>query len=68
MTPQDLEILINNYKDMLAKQELTTAEYVELLRGIDIQQSINSDADSLAQQETLNTILQAAIQTGSMLA
>lgn len=66
MSPEQLQQLINEYNQLLATGQISKEEYVQLLRGINIMEGINDDAEGLALKEQLNTIINAAISVASM--
>ena len=68
MTPQELQELIISYHNAYEQGQINKEELVTLLYGVDIMEGIGEDAESLAQKEQLNVILNAAIQTASLLA
>lgn len=66
MSPEQLQQLINEYNQLLATGQISKEEYVQLLRGINIMEGINDDAEGLILKEKLNTIINAAITAASM--
>jgi hypothetical protein len=68
MTPEQLNALIIEYNKALEQGQITKEEYVELLKGINIMEGINDDAEGLALKEQLNVILNAAITAASLMA
>jgi hypothetical protein len=68
MNPQELQVLVNNYKVMADAGEITKEEHVQLLTGINYMEGINDDAEGLILKEQINTILNAAISVASMAA
>ena len=67
MTPQELQELVNSYKQALEQQQITKEEYIALIYGINVMEGISDDADGLIQKEQLNTILNAAINAASLM-
>jgi len=68
MTPEQLNALIIDYNKALEQGQITKEEYVELLKGINIMEGINDDAEGLALKEQLNLIINAAISAASLMA
>jgi hypothetical protein len=68
MTPQELHELVNSYKVAVEQGQITKDEYVSLIYGINVMESINDDAEGLLLKEQLNTILNAAIDAASLFA
>ena len=68
MTPEQLNAYIIEYNKMLADGLVTKEEYVELLKGINIMEGIDDDAEGLALKEQLNLIINAAISAASLMA
>jgi hypothetical protein len=68
MTPEQLNAYIIEYNKMLADGLVSKEEYVELLKGINIMEGINDDAEGLALKEQLNLIINAAISAASLMA
>ena len=68
MTPEQLNALIIEYNKALEQGQITKEEYVELLKGINIMEGINDDAEGLALKEQLNVIINAAITAASLMA
>jgi hypothetical protein len=68
MTPEQLNALIIEYNKALEQGQITKEEYVELLKGINIMEGINDDAEGLALKEQLNLIINAAISAASLMA
>ena len=68
MTPQELNELVNSYKVAVEQGQITKDEYVSLIYGINVMESINDDAEGLLLKEQLNTILNAAINAASLFA
>jgi len=67
MTPEQLNALIIDYNKALEQGQITKEEYVELLKGINIMEGINDDAEGLALKEQLNLIINAAISAASLM-
>ena len=67
MTPEQLNALIIEYNKALEQGQITKEEYVELLKGINIMEGINDDAEGLALKEQLNLIINAAISAASLM-
>jgi hypothetical protein len=68
MTPEQLNAYIIEYNKALEQGQITKEEYVELLKGINIMEGINDDAEGLALKEQLNLIINAAISAASLMA
>ena len=67
MTPEQLKALIIEYCKDLEEGRITKEEYVELLKGINIMEGINDDAEGLELKEQLNFVLSAAISAASLM-
>ena len=73
MTPREsmLEQLNHHlvkYDEALKQGQISKEEYVELLKGINIMESIADDADGLELKEQLNVMINAAISAASLMA
>jgi hypothetical protein len=68
MSPEQLNALIIEYNKALAEGQISKEEYVELLKGINIMEGINDDAEGLILKEQLNLIINAAISAASLMA
>ena len=68
MTPQELQQLIVSYHNAFEQGQVTKEELVSLLYGVNIEEGLGDDAESLYIKEQLNTILNAAINAASLLA
>jgi hypothetical protein len=67
MTPQELQELVNSYKLAVEQGEITKDEYISLIYGINVMESISDDAEGLLLKEKLNTILNAAVNAASLM-
>jgi hypothetical protein len=56
------------YDEALKQGQISKEEYVELLKGINIMESIADDADGLELKEQLNVMINAAISAASLMA
>ena len=68
MTPEQLNNYIIEYNKALEQGQISKEEYVELLKGINIMEGINDDAEGLILKEQLNLIINAAISAASLMA
>jgi hypothetical protein len=68
MSPQELQNLCDQYKAMVDAGSVTKEEYLQLLTGINIMDGIYEDAEGLQLKETLNIILNAAVEAASLMA
>jgi hypothetical protein len=68
MTPELLNNYIIEYNKALENGEITKEEYVELLKGINVMESIADDAEGLALKAQLNVMINAAISAASLMA
>ena len=68
MNPQELQQVIISYHNAYEQGQITKEELVSLLYGVNIEEGLGDDAESLYMKEQLNTILNAAINAASLLA
>lgn len=68
MNPQQLQELIVSYHNAYEQGQINKDELVSLLYGINIQEGLGDDAESLYFKEQMNTMLNAAISAASLLA
>lgn len=68
MTPQQLQELVISYHNAYEQGQINKEELVSLLYGINIEEGLGDDAESLFYKEQMNTILNAAINAASLLA
>lgn len=68
MTPQELQQMIVTYHNAYEQGQISKEELVSLLYGINIEEGLGDDAESLYCKEQMNIILNAAINAASLLA
>lgn len=68
MNLQEIEQLYHQYTGMHDTGEISKEEYLNLLRGFEIEKAIAEDAETLAKKEELNQIINAAITIVSAVA
>lgn len=68
MNPQQLQELVISYHNAYEQGQINKEELVSLLYGINIEEGLGDDAESLFYKEQMNTILNAAINAASLLA
>lgn len=68
MNPQQLQELVISYHNAYEQGQINKEELISLLYGINIEEGLGDDAESLFYKEQMNTILNAAINAASLLA
>ena len=61
MTQLELQNLISSYNTYYSQGQVSKEELVALLQGINVMEDLGNDVNALQEQETLNTILNVAI-------
>ena len=67
MNPQQLQELIVSYHNAFEQGQVTKEELISLLYGINLEEGLGNDAESLYYKEQMNTMLNAAISAASLL-
>lgn len=67
MTPQQLQELVISYHNAYEQGQINKEELVSLLYGINIEEGLGDDAESLFFKEQMNSMLNAAINAASLL-
>lgn len=67
MNPQELQQVIISYHNAYEQGQITKEELVSLLYGINIEEGLGDDAESLFFKEQMNSMLNAAINAASLL-
>ena len=68
MTQPELENLIASYNAYYSQGQIGKEELVALLQGINVMEDLGNDVNALQEQETLNTIVNAAVTVAQALA
>jgi hypothetical protein len=67
MNPQELQNLMISYHNAYEQGQINKEELVSLLYGINIEEGLGDDAESLFRKEQMNLMLNAAINAASLL-
>jgi hypothetical protein len=68
MNPAQLAAYYNEYTQAYESGQCTKEEYINLLQGLDVEQTIASTAEELQFKEQLNVAINAAISIASAVA
>ena len=68
MNLNDISTYLDEYKDLYESNSITKEEYLNLLKGLEIEKIVTRNAEELQLKEELNTYVTAAIKAASILA
>jgi len=68
MTLQEIEQYYNDYTGMYQTGEMSKDEYLNLLRGLEVEKAVSMNAEEMQRKEQLNQIINAAISVVSAVA
>ena len=68
MTLQEIEQTYNDYTGMYQTGALSKDEYLNLLRGLEVEKAISMNAEEMQKKEELNQLINAAINIVSAVA
>jgi len=68
MTLNDIEQMYNEYTGMYQTGGLNKDEYLNLLRGLEVEKAVSMNAEEMQKKEQLNEIINAAINVVSAVA
>lgn len=68
MTLEEIENQLREYNNLYNTKQITSAELLDLVKGLDIMNSVAESAEDLARKEQLNTIITSVINAASMVA
>lgn len=67
MNINQVEAEFSEIQSAYENREISREEYLNLLQGLEVEQAIAEDAEELSRKENLNSMINAAITTVSML-
>jgi hypothetical protein len=68
MTLEQIENQLREYNDLYNTKQISKAELLDLVKGLDIVNSVAETAEDLERKEQLNTIITSVISAASMVA
>ena len=68
MTLQEIEQYYNEYTNMYQNAAISKEEYLNALRGLEVEQAVSLNAEEMHRKEQLNQIINAAINVVSAVA
>lgn len=68
MTLQEIEQMYHEYTGMYQTGGLSKDEYLNLLRGLEVEKAISMNAEEMQKKEELNQLINAAINIVSAVA
>ena len=68
MTLQEIEHYYNEYTSMYQTGDMSKDEYLNLLRGLEVEKAVSMNAEEMQRKEQLNQIINAAISVVSAVA
>lgn len=68
MTLQEIEQTYHQYTGMYHTGDINKDEYLNLLRGLEVEKAVSLNAEEMHQKEQLNQIINAAINVVSAVA
>jgi len=68
MTLQEIEQYYNDYTGMYQTGDMSKDEYLNLLRGLEVEKAVSMNAEEMQRKEQLNQIINAAISVVSAVA
>jgi hypothetical protein len=68
MTLEQIENQLREYNDLYNTKQISKAELLDLVKGLDIVNSVAETAEDLERKEQLNTIITSVINAASMVA
>jgi hypothetical protein len=68
MTLQEIEQYYHQYTGMYDTGEISKEEYLNVLRGLEVEKAVSANAEEMQQKEQLNQIINAAINVVSAVA
>lgn len=68
MTLQEIEQYYNDYTGMYQTGDMSKDEYLNLLRGLEVEKAVSMNAEEMQKKEQLNEIINAAISVVSAVA
>jgi len=66
MTPKELQTQIDEYRSCLEEHQITEKQYLDLLKGIKLEEKISTDVEGIKEQEEAREILVSAIKLAEM--
>lgn len=68
MTLNEIEQYYHQYTGMYDTGEISKEEYLNVLRGLEVEKAVSANAEEMQQKEQLNQIINAAINVVSAVA